>query len=75
MTWGSEIERILVHLREGETRLSQFMITYSDGVEEHRGGTLQDASELAAEHSLVMVPASGGWFQWVRDHEAWWDPR
>jgi len=75
MTWGSEIERILVHLREGETRLSQFMITYSDGVEEHRGGTLQDASELAAEHGLVMVPASGGWFQWVRDHEAWWDPR
>jgi len=51
------------------------MITYSDGVEEHRGGTLQDASELAAEHGLVMVPASGGWFQWVRDHEAWWDPR
>jgi len=44
------------------------MITYSDGVEEHRGGTLQDASELAAEHGLVMVPASGGWFQWVRDH-------
>jgi len=75
MTWGSEIERILVHLREGESRLSQFMITYSDGVEEHRGGTLQDASELAAEHGLVMVPASGGWFQWVRDHEAWWDPR
>jgi len=46
------------------------MITYTDGVQEHRGGTLQDASELAQEHGLVMVPAFGGWFHWVRDSEA-----
>jgi len=50
------------------------MVTYADGIEEHRGGTLQDASELAAKNGLVMVPAVGGWFQWVRDHETWWDP-
>jgi len=74
MTLGSEIERIVVRLLEGERRLAQFMITYTDGIEEHRGGTLQDASELAAKNGLVMVPAVGGWFQWVRDHETWWDP-
>lgn len=74
MTLGSEIERIVAHLAVGETQLSRFMITYDDGVEEHRGGTLHDASQLAQEHHLVMVPTTGGWFQWVLDHDAWWDP-
>jgi len=75
MSVGSGIESIVAHLRGGEKRLAQLIITYTDGTEEHRGGTLQDARELAQEHGLVMVPAVGGWFQWVRDHEAWWDPK
>jgi len=73
MWLGSEIERIVARLAEGERRSSQFMITYTDGVEEHRSGTLQDAVALAAEQGLVMVPTVGGWFHWARDHEAWWD--
>lgn len=68
----SQIEWIVARLAIGDQRLSKFMVTYSDGVEEHRGGTLLEASELAQEHSLVMVPSFGEWFQWVRDHEAWW---
>ena len=73
MTWGPEIERIVAHFREGQRRLTQFIITYTEGVEEHRGGTLPEARVLAAEHGLVMVPAVGGWFQRVRDAETWWD--
>jgi len=75
MSAGSEIERIVAHPLEGERRLTRFIVTYADGIEDHRGGTLQDARELAQEHGLVTVPAVGGWFQWVRDHEAWWNPR
>ena len=67
---GSEIERIVARVAESERRLSQFIITYTNGVEEHRDGTLLDAAELAAEQGLVMVPTVGGWFHWVRDHEA-----
>ena len=70
---GSEIERIVARLAMGEQRLSQFMISYTTGVEEHRGGTLQDARELAATHGLMMIPTFGEWFHWVRDPEAWWD--
>ena len=70
----SEIERIVARLVDApQRRLSHFVVTYTDGVQEHRGGTLHDAVELAAEHGLVQVPTVGGWFHWVRDHEAWWD--
>ena len=82
MTLGSEIETIVAHLREdekrltlreGEKHLTRFVVTFTEGIEEHRGGTLQDARELATEHGLAMVPTVGGWFHWVRDHDAWWD--
>jgi len=58
MTLGSEIERIVVRLLEGERRLAQFMVTYTDGIEEHRGGTLQDASELLRPHASVSRRAA-----------------
>ena len=74
MTLGSQIERIVGQLAEGERRLTSFIITYVDGVQEHRAGTLDDAAELAVTQGLVMVPTVGGWFHWVRDPEGWWDP-
>ncbi len=72
MRAGPGIERIVARLAEGERRLSHFVVTYADGVQEHRGGTLPDAIQLAAEHELKLVPTVGGWFHWVRDHETWW---
>ena len=51
--------------------LTWFVITYSDGDEEHRQGTRLDASELAAAASLVVVPASSRSSRWARSPEPW----
>jgi len=44
-----------------------FVVCYSDGDEEHREGTLLDASQLAATAGLAIVPTRAGFFQWVRN--------
>jgi hypothetical protein len=63
-----EIESIAGHLAAGEdSRLMWFVVSYSDGDEEYREGTLLDASELAATANLVIVPTRVGSFQWVRE--------
>ncbi len=71
----TEIERVTGRLAEGEdSRLTWFVVSFSDGMEEHRQGTLLDASELASAQGLVLVPTLGGWFQWVRDPGTWRSP-
>ncbi len=72
---GSEILSISCRLAEGDdSRLTSFVVTDSSGIEEHRQGTLLDASELAGAHGLALVPTSGGWFRWVRDAGTFWMP-
>jgi hypothetical protein len=44
-----------------------FVVAYSDGDEEHREGTLLEASQLAAQAGLTIVPTRAGSFQWVRE--------
>jgi len=72
----TEIESIAGHLAAGDdSHLTWFVVCYSDGEEEHREGTLLDASELAAGAGLSIVPTRAGSFQWVRspirDPEIW----
>jgi len=72
---GAPIESIACRLAEGDdSRLRLFIVTDSEGIEEHRQGTLLDASTLAGKHGLALVPASGGWFRWIRDAGTWWVP-
>lgn len=64
---NAEIESIAGHLAENDdSRLTWFLVCFSDGDEEYREGTLLDASELAATAGLVIVPTRAGSFQWVR---------
>jgi len=64
----NEIESIGGRLAPGGDRqLIWFVITYSDGDEKHCQGTLLEATELASTHNLVVVPAPGSSFKWVRD--------
>lgn len=66
-----EIESIAGRLAQGEdSPLTWFVVTYSDGDEEHRQGTLLEATELASVHKLV-VPTAGRSFKWVRDPATW----
>jgi hypothetical protein len=46
------------------------VVTYSDGDEEHREGTLEEATNLAATAGLSVAPASGKSFRWVREPTA-----
>lgn len=66
-----EIDSIAGHQANGDDNDQWFVITYSDGDEEHRQGTKLDASELASTHDLVAVPTSGRSFRWVRDPDTW----
>jgi hypothetical protein len=67
---GDEIESIAGRLKEGEdSQLTWFVVTYSDGDEEYREGTLSDATELATTAGLGMVPTPAGSFKWVRNPE------
>lgn len=50
-----------------DTPVAWFVVTYSDGDEEHRQGTLLEASELASTHDLIAVPTPARSFRWVRD--------
>jgi hypothetical protein len=71
----TQIESIGCRLAQGDdSLLTWFVVTDSDGIEEHREGTLLDASELAAAHGLALVPTLGGWFKWVRDAGTFWVP-
>ncbi len=75
MSLGAHIESIACRLAEGDdSRLTWFVVTDTDGMEEHRRGTLLDASTLAAEHGLAIIPTVGGWFRWTRDAGTWWVP-
>ena len=72
----ADIESIAGHLAVGDdSHLTWFVVCYSDGEEEHRQGTLLDASELAAGAGLSIVHTRAGSFQWVRnpirDPETW----
>ena len=70
-----QIESIAGVLATGEdSRLTWFVVCYSDGDEEHREGTLLDASELAATAGLDVVPTNAGTFRWARNPETWRDP-
>ena len=65
---ADQIESIAGHLAEGDDlQLTWFVVTYADGDEEHREGTLHDATELAATAGLSVVPAPSKSFKWVRD--------
>ena len=71
----AQIESISCRLAQGDdSLLAWFVVTDSDGIEEHRQGTLLDASELAAAHGLAIVPTSGGWFRWAQDAGTFWMP-
>jgi hypothetical protein len=65
---GAEIESITGQLAAGDdSRLTWFIVGYTDGDEEHREGTLLDASELAHTAGLTIVPTRTGTFQWVKE--------
>jgi hypothetical protein len=69
---GAEVESVAGHLVAGDdSQLTWFVVTYADGDEEHREGTLLEASELASTHGLVIVPSPSGSFRWVRDPGTW----
>jgi hypothetical protein len=59
----------------GEGLVTWFIVTYSDGDEEHRQGTLLEANDLASTHHLVAVPAPARSFRWVRDPDTERAPR
>jgi hypothetical protein len=64
---AAEIESIAGHLATGDAgALMWFVIVYSDGDEEHREGTLVDATELASSAGLAVVPAPAGSYRWAR---------
>jgi len=67
-----EIESIAGRRAEGgDSQSTWIVVTYSDGDEEHRQGTLVEATELASLHHLVVVPIHGRSFKWVRDPGLW----
>ena len=55
---------------DDEAPLTWFVITYSDGDEEHRQGTRLDASDLASAAGLVVVPTPSRSSRWARSAEA-----
>ena len=68
MSGGAEIESITGQLAAGDdSRLTWFIVGYTDGDEEHREGTLLDASELAHAAALTIVPTRAGTFQWLKE--------
>jgi len=67
-----QIESIAGVLEAGDDSvLTWFVVVYSDGDEEHREGTLLDASVLATTAGLDIVPTRAGTFRWVRSPETW----
>jgi hypothetical protein len=66
---GAEIESITGQLAAGDdSLLTWFIVGYTDGDEEHREGTLLDASVLAHAAGLTIVPTTrAGSFQWLRE--------
>ncbi len=72
MAEGAAVESVAGRLAKGDdSTLTWFVVTYVDGDEEHREGTLLDASELASTYGLVIVPTARGSFRWVRDPGTW----
>ncbi len=64
---ADQIESIAGRLAEGDDlQLTWFVVTYSDGDEEHREGTLHDATDLAATAGLSVVAAPSRSFKWAR---------
>jgi hypothetical protein len=65
---AEEIESVAGRVAAGEEDLlTWFVVTFSDGDEEHRQGTLLEAGELASTHDLIAVPTPARSFRWVRD--------
>ncbi len=66
---SEDIESITGNIASDDSEPSWFVITYADGDEEHREGTLVEAARLADQTGLVMVPTSGKAVRWVRNPE------
>ena len=65
---ADQIESIAGHIVEDdELQKTWFVVTYADGDEEHREGTMRDAIDLAATAGLSVVAAPSKSFKWVRD--------
>ena len=66
----NEIESITGRLtRVGPSlALSWFVVSYADGDEEYREGSLSDATDVAMAAGLTVVPPTHpGSFRWVRN--------
>jgi hypothetical protein len=65
---ADQIESIAGHIVEDDDlQLTWFVVTYADGDEEHREGTMQEASDLAATAGLSVVAAPSRSFKWARE--------
>ncbi len=68
---ADQIESIAGHIAEGDDlQVTWFVVTYSDGDEEHREGTMREASDLAATAGLSSVAAPSRSFKWAREATA-----
>ena len=65
------IESIAGHLAMGPDGLVWFVITYCDGNEEHRQGTLLEASHLASSAGLHLAPSGAGTFRYIGKAKTW----
>jgi len=65
---AAEIESVTGPMATGEnSALTWFVVSYSDGDEEYRQGTLLDASHLASTAGLHLDHTSvAGSFRWAR---------
>jgi len=66
---AEDIESIAGQVASSDGEPSWFVVTYCDGDEEHREGTLVEASGLADQAGLIMVPTSGKTVRWIRNPE------
>jgi hypothetical protein len=66
---AEDIESIAGQVASDDSEPSWFVVTYTDGDEEHREGTLVEAGRLADEAGLILVPTHGKAVRWVRNPE------
>jgi hypothetical protein len=62
----ARIDSIAGHAIDLDAPSLWFLITYSDGDEEYREGTMQDVSDLATASGLSVFPARSQSFRWAR---------
>jgi hypothetical protein len=61
-----QIDSIAGHEVDLDAPSLWFLITYSDGDEEYREGTMRDVSDLAVAAGLSIFPARSQSFKWAR---------